>query len=213
MDPEITRRGLLLVLSSPSGAGKTSIARALLDSDPNLSLSVSVTTRPMRGGERDGVDYYFIGKPEFQSLVERDALIEHAEVFGNCYGTPRAPVEDALSAGRDMLFDIDWQGTQQISEHLTEDIVTVFVLPPSTEELENRLRGRALDSEDVIRRRMAKSADEMSHYREYQYVLVNRDLKESVSAVRAILTAERLKRRRQHGLVDFVNRLRRESGG
>ncbi|MDB5367005.1 MAG: Guanylate kinase [Rhodospirillales bacterium] len=213
MDPEITRRGLLLVLSSPSGAGKTSIARALLDSDPNLSLSVSVTTRPMRGGERDGVDYHFIGKPEFLSLVERDALIEHAEVFGNCYGTPRAPVEDALSAGRDMLFDIDWQGTQQISEGLTEDIVTVFVLPPSTDELEKRLRGRALDSEDVIRRRMARSADEMSHYREYQYVLVNRELNESVSAVRAILTAERLKRRRQHGLVDFVNRLRRESGG
>lgn len=213
MDPEITRRGLLLVLSSPSGAGKTSIARALLDSDPNLSLSVSVTTRPMRAGERDGVDYDFIGKAEFQSLVERGALIEHAEVFGNHYGTPRAPVEDALSAGRDMLFDIDWQGTQQISEHLTEDIVTVFVLPPSTDELEKRLRGRALDSEDVIRRRMAKSADEMSHYREYQYVLVNRELNESVAAVRAILTAERLKRRRQHGLVDFVNRLRRESSG
>lgn len=213
MDPEITRRGLLLVLSSPSGAGKTSIARALLDSDPNLSLSVSVTTRPMRAGERDGVDYDFIGKAEFSALVERGALIEHAEVFGNHYGTPRAPVEDALSAGRDMLFDIDWQGTQQISEHLTEDIVTIFVLPPSTEELEKRLRGRALDSEDVIRRRMAKSADEMSHYREYQYVLVNRELGESVNAVRAILTAERLKRRRQHGLVDFVNRLRRESGG
>ncbi|GIL39464.1 guanylate kinase [Roseiterribacter gracilis] len=213
MDPEITRRGLLLVLSSPSGAGKTSIARALLDSDPNLSLSVSVTTRPMRAGERDGVDYDFIGKAEFQSLVERGALIEHAEVFGNHYGTPRAPVEDALTAGRDMLFDIDWQGTQQISEGLTEDIVTVFVLPPSTDELEKRLRGRALDSEDVIRRRMAKSADEMSHYREYQYVLVNRALDESVYAVRAILTAERLKRRRQHGLVDFVNRLRRESGG
>jgi guanylate kinase len=213
MDPEITRRGLLLVLSSPSGAGKTSIARALLDSDPNLSLSVSVTTRPMRTGERDGVDYHFIGRPEFDSLVERGALLEHAEVFGNCYGTPRAPVEEALSEGRDMLFDIDWQGTQQISEHLTEDIVTIFVLPPSTDELENRLRGRALDSEDVIRRRMAKSADEMSHYREYQYVLVNRELTESVNAVRAILTAERLKRRRQHGLVDFVNRLRRESGG
>jgi guanylate kinase len=213
MDPEITRRGLLLVLSSPSGAGKASIARALLDSDPNLSLSVSVTTRPMRAGERDGVDYDFIGKAEFQSLVERGALIEHAEVFGNCYGTPRAPVEDALTAGRDMLFDIDWQGTQQISEGLTEDIVTVFVLPPSTDELEKRLRGRALDSEEVIRRRMAKSADEMSHYREYQYVLVNRALEESVNAVRAILTAERLKRRRQHGLVDFVNRLRRESGG
>lgn len=213
MDPEITRRGLLLVLSSPSGAGKTSIARTLLETDPNLSLSVSVTTRPMRTGERDGVDYDFIGKAEFQSLVERGALIEHAEVFGNHYGTPRAPVEDALTAGRDMLFDIDWQGTQQISEGLTEDIVTVFVLPPSTEELEKRLRGRALDSEDVIRRRMAKSADEMSHYREYQYVLVNRDLEESVYAVRSILTAERLKRRRQHGLVDFVNRLRRESGG
>jgi len=205
---EIKRRGLMLVLSSPSGAGKTTISLALLDREPNLTLSVSATTRPPRPGERDGIDYRFVDQAEFDSMVERGKFLEHATVFGHCYGTPRAPVERTLAAGRDVLFDIDWQGTQQVKETARADLVGVFVLPPSTAELEARLHHRRQDPEDVVRARMAKAADEMSHWAEYDYVLVNRDVAESVAAVQAILHAERLKRERQIGLHDFVENLR-----
>jgi guanylate kinase len=206
--PNITRRGLMLVLSSPSGAGKTSISRALLAEDTNIELSVSVTTRDMRPGERDGVDYHFIDKRRFDAMVARHALLEHAHVFGHHYGTPRAPVETALAAGRDVLFDIDWQGTQQLAQAARDDLVAVFVLPPSTAELERRLRARAQDSEAVVRARMAKASDEMSHWREYDYIILNNSLDQSVADVRAILAAERLKRDRLVGLADFVNTLR-----
>ncbi|HEX7008300.1 MAG TPA: guanylate kinase [Alphaproteobacteria bacterium] len=207
-ETKITRRGLMLVLSSPSGAGKTSIARALLAADANLELSVSVTTRPKRPGERDGVDYHFIGKDRFDAMVAEQALLEHAHVFGHYYGTPRAPVEAALAQGRDVLFDIDWQGTQQLAQAARDDLVAVFVLPPSTAELERRLRARAQDSEEVVRSRMAKASDEMSHWREYDYIVINNSLDQSVADVRAILAAERLRRDRLIGLADFINRLR-----
>jgi guanylate kinase len=206
--PNITRRGLMLVLSSPSGAGKTSIARALLAEDKNIELSISVTTRAMRPGERDGVDYHFIDTQRFDAMVAQHALLEHAHVFGHHYGTPRAPVEAALAAGRDVLFDIDWQGTQQLAQSARDDLVAVFVLPPSTAELERRLRARAQDSEEVVRGRMAKASDEMSHWREYDYIILNNSLDQSVADVRAILAAERLKRDRLVGLADFVNTLR-----
>jgi guanylate kinase len=206
--PKITRRGLMLVLSSPSGAGKTSISRALLAEDPNIELSVSVTTRAKRPGERDGVDYHFIDGRRFDAMVAQQALLEHAHVFGHHYGTPREPVETALAAGRDVLFDIDWQGTQQLAQAARDDLVAVFVLPPSTAELERRLRARAQDSEEVVRGRMAKASDEMSHWREYDYIILNNSLDQSVADVRAILSAERLKRDRLVGLADFVNTLR-----
>jgi len=205
---EINRRGLMLVLSSPSGAGKTTISLALLAREPNLNLSVSATTRPPRPGERDGVDYRFVGQDAFDAMVARGEFLEHAKVFGHSYGTPRPPVEAALSAGRDVLFDIDWQGAQQLKEEARADLVGVFVLPPSTAELAARLRRRAQDPEDVVNARMAKAADEMSHWAEYDYVLVNREVEESVAAVQAILRAERLKRERQVGLHDFVEDLR-----
>jgi guanylate kinase len=205
---DIRRRGLMLVLSSPSGAGKTTISRMLLERDANLCISISVTTRPPRPGEVHGRDYFFITAPEFDRMVESGALLEHALVFGNRYGTPRAAVEQMLGAGRDVLFDIDWQGTQQLGEKARDDLVSVFVLPPSTAELERRLRSRAADSEEEVQRRMSKAADEMSHWAEYQYVIVNRDLEESVAKVQAILTAERLKRDRQSGLSEFVRDLR-----
>jgi guanylate kinase len=205
---DIRRRGLMLVLSSPSGAGKTTISRMLLERDANLCISVSVTTRPPRPGEVHGRDYFFITPPEFERMVETGALLEHALVFGNRYGTPRAAVEQMLGAGRDVLFDIDWQGTQQLGEKARDDLVSVFVLPPSTAELERRLRSRAADSEEEVQRRMSKAADEMSHWAEYQYVIVNRDLEDSVAKVEAILTAERLKRDRQSGLSEFVRDLR-----
>ena len=204
---EITRRGLMLVLSSPSGAGKTSISRALLERDPKLSLSISATTRPQRQGEVDGTHYHFVTAEAFDAMVAEDALLEHAQVFGHAYGTPRAPVERALSAGCDVLFDVDWQGTQQLRERARDDLVSVFVLPPSTEELERRLRARARDPEEVVQARMAKAADEMSHWAEYDYVVVNHDLEDSVTAVQAILAAERLRRQRQVGLGDFVKTL------
>lgn len=204
---ELSRRGLALVLSSPSGAGKTTISRALLQLEPELELSVSVTTRPMRPGEVDGKDYRFIDQAEFNRLVEAGALLEHATVFGNSYGTPRGPVEAALSAGRDVLFDIDWQGTQQISAKMRDDLVTVFILPPSGEELRRRLTVRAADSTDVIARRMSKAASEMSHFPEYDYVVINREIEKSIGEVRAILVAERLKRARQPDLVEFVRSL------
>lgn len=204
------RRGLMLVLSSPSGAGKTTLSRLLLDADRELALSISVTTRPPRAGEVDGHDYQFIDRARYDAMVARGDLLEWAEVFGHCYGTPRAPVEAALAAGRDVLFDIDWQGTQQLREAARPDLVSVFVLPPSIAELDRRLHSRALDSEEVIRARMSKAADEMSHWAEYDYVVINRTRDQAFAEVRAILAAERLKRERQIGLAEFVRSLRAE---
>ena len=205
---ETTRRGLMLVLASPSGAGKTAISRKLLERDSNLTMSVSVTTRPKRPGEASGVDYRFVDSTEFDMMIKRGELLEYAKVFGHDYGTPREPVEAALASGRDVLFDIDWQGTQQLVENARDDLVAVFILPPSTAELERRLRKRAQDSDEVVAERMAKAADEMSHWPEYDYIVVNHDIEESVGQVHAILIAERLRRERQLGLADFVKRLR-----
>lgn len=205
---DIKRRGLLLVLSSPSGAGKTTITRALVEQDPILRLSVSITTRPRRAGEVDGRHYHFVGRDRFDEMVKDGELLEHAVVFGHCYGTPRAPVEAVLTAGGDVISDVDWQGTQQLKETVGADLVAIFVLPPSLAALEERLRSRAQDSDEVVRARMAKSADEMSHWPEYDYVIVNRSLAESVSQVQSILVAERVRRERQIGLAEFVNRLR-----
>ncbi len=202
------RRGLMFVLSSPSGAGKTTISRRLLQRDSNIKLSVSVTTRPKRPGETEGIDYIFLDNTEFNLRLNRGELLEHAKVFNHYYGTPRAPVEDALSKGQDILFDIDWQGTQQLAESARQDLVSVFILPPSTAELERRLIARAQDSADVVAFRMNKAADEMSHWSEYDYIIVNTDLDKSVLAVEKILHAERLRRDRQLGLSDFVKRLR-----
>jgi guanylate kinase len=200
----VGRRGLMLVLSSPSGAGKSTIARALLAEDGELSMSVSVTTRPPRPGERSGRDYLFIDADSFAAMVAAGALLEHATVFGNHYGSPRRPVDEALAAGRDVLFDVDWQGTQQLRQNARNDLVSVFILPPSRAELERRLRARAQDPEDVVRARMARAADEMSHWAEYDYIVVNRDIQTAVAQVRAILGAERLRRERQVGLSEFV---------
>ncbi len=208
VDTNIKRRGLMLVLSSPSGAGKTTISRRLLETDDNLSLSISATTRPPRPGEVDGKDYFFVGDDRFTEMVEQGGLLEYAVVFGNNYGTPRPPVEKALEVGGDVLFDIDWQGTQQVREAARDDLVSVFILPPSTVELERRLHSRAQDSEEVVRARMAKAADEMSHWAEYDYIIINDDLDKSVEQVEAILTAERLKRERRVGLRAFVEGLR-----
>ena len=208
MANEITRRGLLLVLSSPSGAGKTTITRLLIERDPTLAISVSVTTRAPRAGEIDGKHYRFIDAAEFERMVAAGELLEHAVVFGNRYGTPRAPVEATLASGSDIISDIDWQGTQQLKESVRSDLVSVFVLPPSMAALRKRLESRAQDSREVVGQRMAKSADEMSHWPEYDYVIVNRKLEDSVAQAQAILTAERLKRERQAGLAEFVNRLR-----
>jgi guanylate kinase len=204
----IHRRGFLLVLSSPSGAGKTTITRRLLARDPSLLLSVSVTTRPARPGELDGRDYRFIDQTRFAAMVAGGELLEHARVFDHDYGTPRQPVEAALAAGRDIVTDIDWQGTQQLEESVAHDLVTVFVLPPSMAALEARLKMRAQDSAEVVAARMAKSAEELSHWSEYDYVIINREIEQSVAEVQAIVTAERLRRTRQLGLADFVNRLR-----
>jgi len=205
----IRRRGILLVLSSPSGAGKTTITRALATADPQLAVSVSVTTRPPRAGEIDGTHYRFISRDEFEAMAAAGELLEYATVFGNRYGTPRAPILAALDAGTDIISDVDWQGTQQLKEKARADLVSVFVLPPSLDALEERLRRRAQDSDEVVRARMVKSSDEMSHWAEYDYVVVNQDLDESVRRVRAILDAERTRRERQVGLAEFVNRLRR----
>ena len=203
----IARRGLMLVLSSPSGAGKTTLSRMLLKADPGVELSVSVTTRPQRRGEADGRDYHFIDHARFHAMAKQRELLEWAEVFGHRYGTPRRPVDKALRAGRDVLFDIDWQGTQQLREKARDDLVSVFILPPTVKELERRLKRRAQDSNDVIGTRMAKAAGEMSHWPEYDYVIVNHDIEEAFAEVRAILAAERLKRERQIGLSDFVRGL------
>ena len=205
---EMNRRGLMLVLSSPSGAGKTTISRGLLEREVNLTMSVSVTTRPKRPGEVAGEDYNFVDPAEFNLMVNRQELLEYAQVFSNYYGTLRAPVEKTLAVGKDVLFDIDWQGTQQLAQNARNDLVSIFILPPSTAELERRLRTRAQDSDEVVAKRMARAADEMSHWAEYDYVLVNRDVDESVDAVCAILTAERLRRERQVELPDFVKALR-----
>lgn len=201
------RRGMMLVLSSPSGAGKTTLSRMLLEVDPAVDLSVSVTTRPQRPGEVDGRHYHFIDRGRFDDMMRKGELLESAQVFGHYYGTPRAPVEVALARGRDVLFDIDWQGTQQLREKARNDLVSVFVLPPSVPELERRLATRAQDDADVIRSRMAKASDEMSHWAEYDYVLINRDLDRAFDELRAILSAERLKRERQPGLSGFVRSL------
>ena len=205
-----SRRGLMLVLSSPSGAGKTTISRVLLERDDNLTMSVSATTRPMRPGEVDGEDYFFVDKIKFNKMITDGELLEHANVFGNFYGTPRKPVEDALADGKDILFDIDWQGTQQLAanDSTRDDLVSVFILPPNTAELENRLRIRAQDPEDVVQKRMSKAVDEMSHYREYGYVIVNDEVDASVRQVKTILTAERTRIGRQMGLHEFVQELR-----
>lgn len=200
----IARRGLMLVLSSPSGAGKSSIAHGLLAADAGLQMSVSVTTRPPRPGEIDGRDYSFASVEAFAALADSGRLLEHAVVFGNRYGTPREPVEAALAAGSDVLFDVDWQGAQQLRASAGDDVVSVFILPPSQTELERRLRGRGQDSDDVVRARMARASAEMSHWGEYDYVVVNRELSAATAEVRAILAAERLRRRRQVGLAAFV---------
>jgi guanylate kinase len=204
---KVARRGLMLVLSSPSGAGKTTLSRMLLEADPAVQLSVSATTRPQRPAEVDGRDYHFIDRARFDAMIRNDELLEWAEVFGNRYGTPRAPVEQALARGQDVLFDIDWQGTQQLREKVPQDLVSVFLLPPSAEELERRLHTRAQDSDDVIHSRMAKAADEMSHWAEYDYIVINRDLDDAFRELQAILLAERLKRERQAGLSAFVRGL------
>ena len=209
-DQTIARRGLMLVLSSPSGAGKTTLSRQLLDNDKQIQLSVSCTTRQKRPGERDGVDYRFVDTATFRGMIERRQFLEYAEVFGNYYGTPRGPVDDALNAGKDMLFDIDWQGTQQLRDKGRADLVTVFILPPSTRDLEKRLLTRAQDPKEIVAQRMAKAADEMSHWAEYDYVVINTDIDRAFAQVQSILAAERLKRERQTGLSDFVRRLRAE---
>ena len=198
----------MLVLSSPSGAGKTSICRELLSLEENLKMSISATTRPRRPGEVHGVDYSFIDGAQFDNLIKMNALLEYAKVFDYYYGTPRDQVEDSLDKGEDVLFDIDWQGTQQLEENLEADLVRVFILPPSTRELEHRLKKRAQDPAHVVDKRMAKAMDEISHYPEYDYIIINSDLSESVKRVRSILHAERLKRGRQIGLIHFVKQLR-----
>ncbi len=208
---EIQRRGLMYVMSSPSGAGKTTITRSLLKNNDNLVISISATTRKRRAGEVHGQDYFFVEPEEFGKMVDDGEMLEHAKVFDNYYGTPRAPIEKALADGKDVIFDIDWQGTQQLSEMAREDLVTVFILPPARAELEKRLRNRSrdtLESEVDIRGRMAKAADEMSHYTEYDYVIINYDVEEAIAKAQTILDAERIKRRRMIGLSDFVRGLK-----
>ena len=207
----ITRQGLMLVLSSPSGAGKTSIARALLNRDAEITMSVSATTRPRRPGETEGKDYYFVSEQKFKTDINKGLFLEYARVFDHYYGTPLAPVQKLLSSGCDVLFDIDWQGTQQIKAKVRDDLVSIFVLPPSTVELEKRLITRAQDSPEVVASRMARAADEMSHYPEYDYVIINHDLDQSIDSVHTILRAERLRRSRQAGLAEFINKLREGS--
>lgn len=207
MSNTIKKRGLLLVLSSPSGAGKSTLSRLLLEKDDNISMSVSTTTRPPRPGEVDGVHYNFATQQEFDALVAEDGFLEHATVFENSYGTPAAPVEAALRDGKDVLFDIDWQGTQQLNQRVGADLVRVFILPPSKAELLNRLKTRAQDSDEVVAKRMAKANAEISHWAEYDYVIINDDLDKAETELFTILKAERMKRARQSGLTDFVNEL------
>ena len=207
---EIQRRGLLLVMSSPSGAGKTTLSRKLLAADPAITMSVSVTTRSPRPGEVDGKDYHFISKEQFARHRDAGELLEWAEVFGNFYGTPRKPVEEALTRGRDVLFDIDWQGTQQLGQAMEDDLVRLFILPPSAEELRERLIRRAQDSATVVAKRMAEASSEISHWPEYDYVIVNDEVEASHRQIMAILTAERLRRRRRVGLTHFVRELTKD---
>ena len=205
------RRGLLLILSSPSGAGKSTLARRLMACDPPIRFSVSATTRAPRVGETDGREYYFRSRTDFEQMVRTGDMLEHAEVFGNFYGSPRAPVEAAMQEGRDTLFDIDWQGGQQIrNSALGRDVVSIFILPPSIAELESRLRGRAQDSDSVIADRMAKSHDEISHWAEYDYVIVNSDIDIAFAQLQTILQAERLRRDRQPDLAEFVRAMNKE---
>ncbi|MFN7399411.1 MAG: guanylate kinase [Sandaracinobacter sp.] len=202
------RRGLMLVLSSPSGAGKTTMSKRLLANDPQIGMSVSATTRPPRVGEIEGQDYHFVSQDQFDHMVTMGQFLEWATVFGNRYGTPRGPVETALAEGRDILFDIDWQGTQQLRQSQAGgDLVSIFLLPPSLEELEQRLKTRAADSEEVITQRMRRAADEISHWAEYDYILVNDDPGQCLHEIRSILTTERLRRERQRGLAGFVRDL------
>lgn len=205
--PTRERRGLLIVLSSPSGAGKSTISRMLLDADKEVTMSVSATTRPKRPAEVEGVDYHFVDDAEFDRMIDAGEFVEWAHVFGFRYGTPKAPVKQALRKGRDILFDIDWQGARQLEPDFGEHLVTIFLLPPSMQELEQRLHSRGQDSKDVIADRMRRAADEIDHWAEYEYVLVNRDMDRCLEQVRAIVTAERSKRVRQTGLVGFVRDL------
>jgi guanylate kinase len=206
----VERRGLMFVLSSPSGAGKTTLSRMLMERVPDLQMSVSATTRPMRPGEVEGKDYYFVDQKRFDRMVANGDLLEWAPVFGKSYGTPRVPVETALAEGRDVLFDIDWQGTQQLREKAGTDVVSVFILPPSATDLEKRLHTRAQDSDEVIRGRMDRASHEMSHWAEYDYIVVNQSVDEAFSEVQSILKAERLKRARRVGLTEFVRKLQRQ---
>ena len=206
----LTRRGLMYIMSSPSGAGKTTITRALLEKNPDMQISVSATTRPRRAGEVHGQDYYFVSIDEFRDMIDRGDMLEHAKVFEHYYGTPRAPVEKALQEGRDVIFDIDWQGTQQMREIASDDVVTVFILPPSRQTLEGRLRSRSRDTretEEQIRHRMSKATDEISHYAEYDYVIINENIDTAIADAQTILDGERVKRRRIKGLSDFVRGL------
>ncbi|KRQ00684.1 guanylate kinase [Bradyrhizobium manausense] len=209
----VERRGLMFVLSSPSGAGKTTLSRMLIDRMPGLKMSVSATTRSMRPGEVNGKDYTFVDKATFDAMVKADELLEWATVFDNSYGTPRGPVEAALSAGQDVLFDIDWQGTQQLKQKARADVVSVFILPPSASDLEKRLHSRAQDSDEVIRKRMSRASDEMSHWAEYDYIVINHNVDDAFAEVQSILKAERLKRERQTGLVSFVRGLQGQLQG
>ena len=206
----MTRRGLLLILSSPSGAGKSTLSRMLMTWDPTMRFSVSATTRAPRPGEEDGREYYFRSRAEFEAMVKAGDMLEHAEVFGNLYGSPRGPVEAAMKAGTDTVFDIDWQGGQQLKQAMRDDVVSIFILPPSIAELDRRLRSRGQDSDEVIAGRMAKSRDEISHWAEYDYVLVNEDLAQTFEQLKSILIAERLQRDRQPGLSAFVRGLNQE---
>lgn len=209
-DANLARRGLMFVLSSPSGAGKTTLSRQLLAREAGISMSVSVTTRTKRPGEENGKDYHFIDRSEFDQMVDKGDLLEHAEVFGNCYGTPRSYVEEHLQGGEDVLFDIDWQGTKQLRKTAPDDLVSVFILPPSISELERRLHARAQDSAEVVAKRMAKAVSEISHWEEYDYVIINKDIDEALVKITSILQAERLKRTRQEGLSAFVDGLNSE---
>ena len=206
----VERRGMMFVLSSPSGAGKTTLSRMLMEAMPGLRMSVSTTTRAKRPGEVEGRDYQFVDKTRFEEMVKRGELLEWATVFDNRYGTPRAPVEAALSAGQDVLFDIDWQGTQQLREKARADVVSVFILPPSAADLEKRLHSRAQDAADVIRQRMSRASHEMSHWAEYDYIVINHDVEAAFAEVQSILKAERLKRERRIGLTTFVRELQRQ---
>lgn len=207
---DIERRGLMMVLSSPSGAGKTSLAKKLLSDDDQIDMSVSMTTRPTRKGEVEAIDYYFVDKPQFTNAISDNELLEWAEVFGNFYGTPRKRVEAQLSLGRDVLFDIDWQGTQQLHEKVGQDLVRVFILPPSVAALEERLKRRGQDNEEVVRARMKQAASQISHWAEYDYVIINENLEDSLIELKSILAAERLKRERRIGLSSFVRSMSKE---